>query len=160
MSVFSSLFFLIRFLPVPVLLTVIDIVAIQRSARTRSSLSCSIASPCSRYTSLTFSCTLYLCREAKRVLGRAAHVCDRGMGCIGALGGSIAFCGSYQSSACRSISTCVKHLFFLLCVCVLPCPVSPSTATAYRSFCRPRGVLLSPNALIPCDMVSRFLMLE
>jgi len=94
----------------------------------RSSLSCLMAFPCSRYTSLTFFCTLYLYHEVKRV-GRRAHVYRRRMGFIGALGGSIVSCGSYQSLACRSISM-------------------------------PRGALLLLSALLPCDMVSRSLMLE
>jgi hypothetical protein len=150
------------------LLTVI--VAILRSARMRSSLSCLMAYPCSRYMSLTFFCTLYLYREVKRV-GRA-YVYSRGLGFIGALGGSIVSCGSYQSLACRSISMCVIYAFFL---CVHSPLFSPTTTTttevprerqvgvAYislRSFCRPRGALLLPSELLPCDMVSRTLMLE
>jgi len=139
-----------------VLLTVI--VAIQRFARMHSSLSCLMAFPCSRYVSLTFFCTLY--REVKRV-GRA-HVHSRGMGFIGALGGSIASCGSYQSLACRSISMCVIYVFF-----VYP-PLSPFlpslrcqgrqigiTYISFRLFRRPRGALLLLSALLPCDMVSR-----
>lgn len=136
----------------------------------RSSLSCLMAYPCSRYMSLTFFCTLYLYREVKRV-GRA-YVYSRGMGFIGALGGSIVSCGSYQSLACRSISMCVIYAFVL---CVYSPLFSPTTTTttevprerqvgvAYislRSFCRPRGALLLPSELLPCDMVSRTLMLE
>jgi len=116
-NVCSLLPFLGGFLSVrvlPDLLTVI--VAILRSARMRSSLSCLMAFPCSRYMSLTFFCTLYLYREVKRV-GRTAHVYSPRMGFIGALGGSIVSCGSYQSLACRSISMCVIYTFFL---CVYP----------------------------------------
>jgi hypothetical protein len=86
------------------------IAAILKSARMHSSLSCSMAFPCSRYMSLTFFCTLYLYREVKRV-GRA-HVYSRRMRFIGVLGGSIVSCGSYQSLAWRSISTCVINIFF------------------------------------------------
>jgi hypothetical protein len=147
----------------PGLLTVI--VAILRSARTRSSLSCLMAFPCSRYMSLTFFCTLYLYREVKRV-GRAHRI-----GFIGALGGSIVSCGSYQSLACRSISMCVIYTFFF---CVYSPLFSPTTITtevprerqvgvayiSFRSFCRPRGALLLPSELLPCDMASRSLTLE
>jgi hypothetical protein len=92
----------------PGLLTVI--VAILRSARMRSSLSCSMGFPCSQYTSLTFFCTLYLYREVKRVGRAMRQVYSRGMGFIGALGGSIVSCGSYLSLVCRSISMCVITL--------------------------------------------------
>lgn len=81
-----------------------------------SSLFCLMAFPCSRYMSLTFFCTLYLYREVKRRVGRRAHFYSRRMGFIGALGGSIVSCGSYQSSACRSISMCVIYIFFSLCL--------------------------------------------
>ena len=100
---FSSLFFgfCLSMSLLKCLLTVI--VAIQRSARIRSSVSCSMASPCSQYMSLNSFCTLY--REVKRV-GRE-HVYSQRMGFIGVLGGYIIFCGCYQSSVCRSISMCV-----------------------------------------------------
>jgi hypothetical protein len=115
------LLFFFGFLSVHVLPDLLTVtVAIPRSARMHSSLSCLMAFPCSRYMSLTFSCTLYLYREVKRRVGGRAHVYSRRMGFIGALGGSIVSCGSYQSSACRSISMCVIYIFFL---CVYPPPV-------------------------------------
>ena len=111
--------FLLPFFPVSVCTGWLTVaVAILRSARMRSSLSYLMASPCSRYTSLTFFCTLYLYREVERV-GRRVHLYSRRMGFIGALGGSIVSCGSYQSLACRSISMCVIYIFFL---CLLPSP--------------------------------------
>ena len=150
----SSMFFM-------VLLTVI--VAIRRFARMRSSLSCLMAFPCSQYVSLTFFCTLY--REVKRV-GRA-HVYSRRMGFIGALGGSIVSCGSYQSLACRSISMCVIYVFLCLpsLVSFLFSPRCQGrqigvTYISFRFIRRPRGALLLLNALLPCDMVSRSPMLQ
>jgi hypothetical protein len=114
-------FFLISVCPCPSWFCCVDciIVAILRSARTRSSLSCLMASPYFRYLSLTLSYTLY--REVKRV-GRAHVYSSHRLGFIGALGGSIIFCGSYQSLVCRSISMCVIYIFFL---CVYPSPVLP-----------------------------------
>src|SRR6266478_5717327 len=88
------------------------IVAMQRSARTRSNRSCSMAFRCSRFMSLTFSCTHYHAgKEARRA---CAHVCRHRVRFVGALGGSIVYFGSYPSLACHSSSMCVIYFFFFV----------------------------------------------
>jgi hypothetical protein len=78
--------------------------AMPRSARTRSSRSCSMAYRSSRSMSLTSSCTP--CRGVGRE-GKKRDLRSREMGSIIELAGSIASCGCCLSLACRSISTCV-----------------------------------------------------
>jgi hypothetical protein len=124
--------------------------AMPKSARMRSSLSCSMASPFFRSLSLTFSCILYHAGTGR------AHMDNRSrMGSIGVSGGSIVFCGCYLSSACRSISMCVVQCSFFLSPPSLH--TSGCGVDAYIFFirCRPRGVLLLPGALLPCGMVLR-----
>lgn len=137
-----------------------------RSARMRSSLSCSTASLFCRSMSLTFSCIR--CRAGKRKgMGRAAHLWHgRRTGSIGVSVGSIVFCGCCLSSACPCISMCVVFLFF-------PSPILPHChpirtanlglfqvvgAYIFHS-CRPRGVPLLQSALLPCGMALRIRML-
>ena len=104
--------------------------AMPRSARMRSSLSCSTASPCCRSMSLTFSCIR--CRAGKREgMGRAAHLWHgRRTGSIGVSVGSIVFCGCCLSSACPCISMCVVFLYFSL---THPAPLPPHTHRKFRA---------------------------
>lgn len=74
--------------------------AMPRSAPTRSSRSCSTASPSSRSTCLISSCIP--CRRMKEAAADR-RCAPREMGFIGASGGSIASCGFCPSSASRSI---------------------------------------------------------
>ena len=79
----------------------------------RSSLSCSMASPCSRSMSLTFSCIP--CHGAKGSGTGKAFMDSRRTGSIGVSDGSIISCGCCQSLACRSISMYVVSLFSPSC---------------------------------------------
>jgi len=83
-----------------------DSAAMPRSAPTRSSHSCSTASPSSRSTFSISSCTP--CRRVRKTAEEERQQHARETGFIGASGGSIASCGFCPSSASRSISTCVK----------------------------------------------------
>jgi hypothetical protein len=81
----------------------------RRCARMRSSLSCSMASPCSRSMSLTFSCIP--CHGPKGSGTRKALMDSRKTGFIGVSDCFIIFCGCCLSLACRSILMYVVSLF-------------------------------------------------